>query len=183
MALISQASRRYAEAAVESALTSGESALEALTNELGALAGALSMNADLENVLMNPSFSTEERTKVIDAVLGHINAGNTTRRTVKLLSDKGRLADLGEIAEAVKNIADERAGRTVAYVETASELSDAAKEQLRRALEKRTGKKLEMEITIDPSLIGGVRARVGSFLLDGTIQTELARLRERLAGV
>ena len=74
MALISQSSRRYAEAAVESALAHGETALEALTQEIGALAGAVSLNPDLENVLMNPVFSTAERAKVLDAVMGQITS-------------------------------------------------------------------------------------------------------------
>jgi F-type H+-transporting ATPase subunit delta len=181
MALVSQAARRYAEAATESALAHGEAQLDALVQELGALAGALSVNRDLEHVLMNPAFGTAERTKVVEGLMAHLNLSPLTRQFLRLLSDKGRLTDLSAIAEAVKQISDDRAGRTVAHVETAAELSPAALEQLRRALERRTGKKLEMKVTVDPAVIGGIRARVGTFLLDGTIQTELARLRERLA--
>lgn len=182
MALVSQVSRRYAEAVVESTLTEGDAALDKLVTELNGLAGALSVNPDLGHVLMNPAFSTEERVKVLDALMAHLKLGDRTQRFLRLLSDKGRIHELAAIAESVQAIADDRAGRTTAYVETAAELSPSAVEQLKRALEKRTGKKLELEVTIKPELIGGIRARVGTFLLDGSIQTELARLRERLGG-
>lgn len=181
MALVSQASRRYAEAVVESALTEGDAALETLVEELTALAGALSVNADLGHVLMNPAFSTEERVKVLDALMAHLKLSERTQRFLRLLSDKGRIDELEAIAESVKAAADQRAGRTTAFVESAAELSPAATEALKRALEKRTGKKLELEVSINPDLIGGIRARVGTFLLDGSIQTELSRLREKLA--
>lgn len=181
MALVSQASRRYAEAVVESALTEGDAALETLVEELSALSGALSVNTDLVHVLMNPAFSTEERVKVLDALMAHLKLSDRTQRFLRLLSDKGRIHELQGIAEAVQAIADDRAGRTTAYVETATELSAAATDQLKRALEKRTGKKLALEVSINPELIGGIRARVGTFLLDGSIQTELSRLREKLA--
>lgn len=182
MSQASQASRRYAEAVVESALADGESALETLVKDLTGLAGALALSGDLANVLVNPAFSSAERSKVIEAVVDNLKVAPLTRRFIFLLSDKGRIEDIPEIAAAVKDIADGRAGRTTAYVETASELSAASIEQLKKALERRTGKKLELEISVVPELIGGVRARVGSFLLDGTIQTELARLREKLVG-
>lgn len=181
MALVSQASRRYAEAVVESALADGEDALSTLVEELSALAGALGVNSDLSQVLMNPAFSTEERANVLDALMSHFHLSGRTQRFLHLLSDKGRIQELGDIADAVSEIADTRAGRTTAYVETAAELSPTAVEQLKRALEKRTGKKLDLELTLNPALIGGLRARVGSFLLDGSIQTELTRLREKLS--
>ncbi|MCA9548946.1 MAG: ATP synthase F1 subunit delta [Myxococcales bacterium] len=181
MALVSQAARRYAEAAAESALAHGEAQLDTLVQELSALAGALAINHDLESVLMNPAFGTEERSKVVESLMEHMKLSQLTRQFMRLVSDKGRITELTAIAEAVKQIADDRAGRTVAFVETATELAPASLEQLKRALERRTGKKLEMHVKIDPAVIGGVRARVGTFLLDGTIQTELARLRERLA--
>ncbi len=181
MALVSQVSRRYAEAVVESALSDGEDALSKLVTELTALAGALSVNNELEQVLMNPAFSTEERVKVLEALMSHLKLSDRAQRFLRVLSDKSRINELSEIAEAVKQIADDRAGQTIAYVETAAELSPAAIEQLKHALEKRTGKKLELEIVLNPELIGGLRARVGTFLLDGSIQTELMRLREQLA--
>ena len=181
MALVSQAARRYAEAATESALAHGEAQLDTLVKELSDVAGALVVNRDLEHILMNPAFGTEERAKVVEALMAHMKLSELTQHFIRLLSDKGRIDELPGIAEAVRHIADERAGRTVAFVETATELAPAALEQLKRSLERRTGKKLQMSVTVDPAVIGGVRARVGTLLLDGTIQTELARLRERLA--
>ena len=146
MSQVSQASRRYAEAVVESALTEGDTALETLVSELSGLSAALSVNADLGHVLMNPAFSTEERVKVMDALMAHLKLSDRTQRFLRLLSDKGRIQELESVAEAVQQLADDRAGRTTAYVETAAELSPASSEQLKRALEKRTGKKLDLEL-------------------------------------
>ena len=80
-------------------------------------------------------------------------------------------------AVVVDELADKRAGRVQARVVSAVEMTEGSIDQLRRALERRTGKKIEMNVEVDPSLIGGIRAEVGSFVLDGTIRTELERLR------
>ncbi|MEO1336576.1 MAG: F0F1 ATP synthase subunit delta, partial [Myxococcota bacterium] len=87
------------------------------------------------------------------------------------------------ISEAFRALVDEKMNRATGTIRTAAELDEATQEQLKRALEKRTGKQLDLDVVIDPSLIGGVRAEVGTLVFDGTIKSELEKLRETLRPV
>nr|XP_061811854.1 ATP synthase subunit delta-like [Nerophis lumbriciformis] len=180
MTLASAAAHRYAEAFVESAAAKGDAALQTLRSELNGLSAAVDESDDLSNLLMNPAFTNDERKKALDIVLDKIGVSTLTKRCLGLLAERDRINELKEIAVVFDEMADARAGREQAFVESATAMPEAAVDQLRRALEKRTGKKIEMNVSVDPSLIGGVRARVGSYVMDGTIKTELTRLRVSL---
>lgn len=177
MSLASAAARRYAEAFVETAAAKGDDALVTLRTELNTLAGSVDEVPEFENLLMNPAVSAEERRRTLDQVMNTLAISDLTRRCLALLAEKDRIAELPEIAVVVDELADKRAGRVQARVVSAVEMTEGSIDQLRRALERRTGKKIEMNVEVDPSLIGGIRAEVGSFVLDGTIRTELERLR------
>ena len=180
MARASAASKRYADALVESIVAEDEGQLSRVVEEVGSVAGAVEMSRDLEHVLMNPAFSDDEKSTVLTAILDHLGVSERTRRFLALVAEKGRLADLSGIAEHLEQLAEDRAGRLTAVIETAAALNAAALDQLRKALEKRTGRSIEMEVRVDPDLIGGLRARVGTYVLDGTIRSELDRLKARL---
>ncbi len=180
MSLASAAARRYAEAFVESAAAKGDQALSTLRDEFNGLAKVLDEIPELADLMLNPAVTVEERGKALDQVMANIGLSDLTQRCLKLLSEKDRIGEIREIAKTVDALADERAGREQAFVTSAIEMSEGAIDQLRRALEKRTGKKIQMNVSVDPALIGGIRAEVGSYVLDGTIRTELERLRVAL---
>lgn len=180
MARASGASKRYAEALAESIVAEDERQLSKVVEEVGSAAGAVEMSRDLAQVLTNPAFSDAEKSSVLGAVMDHLKVSDRTRRFLNLVAEKGRLGELSAIAEHLEHLAEARAGRVTAVVESACELNPATLDQLRRALEKRTGKSVELEVRVDPDLIGGLRARVGSFVLDGTLRSELDRLKARL---
>jgi len=176
MSLTSQASRRYAEALLE-AVQNENGDLIKIRDELSAFASAKVDVFDLRNVLENPSFTAEERTTVLDKVMGELSLSAVTKKFLKLVTERDRIEEIDEISATFASLADERAGKVRAVVETASELSGSAVEQLTKALEKGTGRKIELEVKVDTSLIGGVRTLVGSVVYDGTIRAELDRLR------
>lgn len=180
MSLASAAARRYAEAFVDSAAAKGDAALLSLRDELNALAKAVDEIPELSDLMMNPAVTGEERGRALDQVMTSMGLSDLTQRCLRLLAEKDRIREIREIAVTVDTLADERAGREQAYVTSAIEMSEGAIDQLRRALEKRTGKKIQMNVSVDAALIGGIRAEVGSFVLDGTIRTELERLRVAL---
>lgn len=180
MALKSQASRRYALALVESVGEAKDTSLDRALQELGAFAKLVEVNFDLRNALLNPVFTASERAKVLKVVLDAGAFSVTIRRFIELLVEKDRVRELGEIAEAFHLLADERRGRLRADVKSASPLSPESMDRLRRTLERTTGKSIELHLTVDPSLIGGIRASVGSLVFDGTIRADLDRLRSTL---
>ena len=178
---MSAAAKRYAEALLDSVMASGAEGAPRAAEELATLARAIDEAPDLRNALENPSYSLPERLKVLDAVSASLGLSKRTRTLARLAVERGRAADLGAIAEAFRKMLDERTGMVRALVTTARPLDDATWADIKAALEKRTGKTVELETQIDPELIGGVRAQVGSFVFDGSIRAELERLRERLA--
>jgi F-type H+-transporting ATPase subunit delta len=179
MALDSSVSRRYATALVEAAAAA--STLETVAAHLEAFSGAFESDAELSGALTSPVFTVAQRREMLGKVLDSIQVEPLLRRFLDLLAERDRLDEVPAVSRAVRKMADARAGRMRARVEAAAPLTEDAAESLRRALEKRTGKKIEMEIVVDPSLLGGVRASIGSTVLDGTLRSQLERLRDSLA--
>ncbi len=181
MALSTQASRRYADALADAVAKQGDARLLEVAQELQALQAAVAESKDLQHVLLSPAFGDKEQATLLDQVMAKLGSSDDTQRFVRVLAENGRLPELESVADEVQRLAESRAGKLTAQVQSATPLSDSTKDQLRRALEKRLSRKIDLEIEVDPSLIGGLRAQVGDFLLDGTIKTELERLRVQLA--
>jgi F-type H+-transporting ATPase subunit delta len=176
MSLASLASRRYAEALIEAA---GKD-LPRAAKELMDFAELVENVDEFRHVLMNPAFSVDEEHKALDAVMERMGLSTVVRRLLTMLAERERMPEIRDIAETVKRISDERAGRVQARVETADELSKEALARLKAAIEKRTKRTVELEVIVDPSLIGGVRTTVGSQVFDGTLKSSLLQLRETL---
>jgi F-type H+-transporting ATPase subunit delta len=108
-------------------------------------------------------------------------APNTTvSRFAVLLVERGRIAFLPMISRAYQELTDLQLGRVRAVVSSARPLDVVTEAEIQRALERRTGKKVLMKTEVDPSLIGGVVARVGGLVLDGSLRTRLDQLGSRL---
>lgn len=175
---MSSVARRYATALVDSA--SASQTLEPTVRELESLAAALAANPELSSVLLNPVFTPVERKKVLDALLTKLALSPVTLRFVQLLSERSRFDLVADVAREARRLADARGNRLRAFVDTAAPLTADAEADLRKALEQRTGKAIELVVRIDPMLLGGIRVRVGSIVLDGTIRSHLGALRESL---
>jgi F-type H+-transporting ATPase subunit delta len=117
---------------------------------------------------------------VLQAVCERANSSAYVRNFYSLLIEHRRLVDFPAIREEYVRLADLAAGRTRAEVVTASPLGEAQRERLRRALDARTGMRVEIDARVDPSLIGGAIAKVGGLVFDGSLRTQLAQLRANL---
>jgi F-type H+-transporting ATPase subunit delta len=176
MTTASLASRRYAEALIEAA---GKDLPQA-AKELLEFAALVEANDEFRHVLLNPAFSVAEEEQALEAVMERLKVSDLVKRLLRLLAQRERMGEIRDIAETVKRLADERAGRTHARVETAQELEPSALARLKAAVEKKTGMQVDLEVVVDPKLIGGVRTVIGTTVFDGTLRTELGRLREVL---
>jgi F-type H+-transporting ATPase subunit delta len=172
------AARRYARALF--ALAREEGRIEDLRRELDTLGELLERNADLAHAILRPLFPSAERRRVLRAVCERIGASDTLRRFCSFLVDQRRVVELQAIRAAYAQLADEAAGRTRARVVSASALSAAQLERLRRALAERTGRELELDVEVDDSLLGGAVASVGDLVFDGSLRTQLEQLRSSL---
>jgi F-type H+-transporting ATPase subunit delta len=103
-----------------------------------------------------------------------------TRRFLGLLLAKGRLKYLSQIEAQYKAFADELSGVLRAHIVSASKLNQNQQKAIGAGLEKKTGKKIELTVSVDPSLIGGLQANVGDKIFDGSIRTQLKQIEDKL---
>lgn len=172
-------SRRYARAIME--LASDAKIVEKVGADLRSFAAAYKAEPALAEVLANASYRKAQRRAVADAVLTRLGAQPLTKTFVNLLLDKERLAAIPDIAREVDAMVEERAGRVQAEVTSAAPLTPAQLTQITATLEKLSGKKVVVAKKEDPNLLGGVIAKVGDVVYDGSLRTQLRVLRDNLA--
>jgi F-type H+-transporting ATPase subunit delta len=170
--------RRYARAVVEIGTEHGN--LDKLGADLRALATAMHDSAELVTVLTNPAIRRADRRRVIDGLLQRLKAQPHTRNLVYLLLDGERLGSLAAISREVDAMIEARAGRMMAEVTSARPLDAAQLTQITTALEKLSGKKVTVTKHEDPDLLGGVVAKLGDTVYDGSLRTQLRTLRDEL---
>ncbi len=173
-------SRRYAAALFSIGKEAGMAELERYGASLGALGDAVEKTPKLAEVFRNPVLSAEEKKKVALALLDVAGGGAVEQRFCALLADKDRLALLPAIAADYGVMLDEARGISRGVVTTAVELDDAHQNTIRTKLESQTGRKLELEYVIDPSIIGGIVLRVGDQVYDASLRAQLDNLRESI---
>ncbi|PYM71613.1 MAG: ATP synthase F1 subunit delta [Candidatus Rokuibacteriota bacterium] len=107
-------------------------------------------------------------------------AGPLVKKFAGLLAERRRIDHLPAMVTAYRDLVDAELGRVRAQVRTSISLTDGEKSQLANRLQAAVGKQVILEETTDPNLLGGFVAQVGSLILDGSLDGQLARLRERL---
>jgi F-type H+-transporting ATPase subunit delta len=173
------AARAYARALL--AIAEGEGALDRVEDELYAFAKAVERHGDLREALTDPALPVERKRAVIDELLDE-RAHPLTRTLVGFLVDAGQVRRIGPIAEELAREAARRSEKTLAEVRVAVPLSDAKRSMLADALARATGHPVEMKVLVDPSVIGGVVARVGDEVFDGSVASRLTEAKQHLMG-
>jgi F-type H+-transporting ATPase subunit delta len=170
--------RRYAKALHAAAAEAG--AGESTGRELAVLLDALQSNPQAVDVLARPWIKPADRRAAALALAQQAGCGKLVQDFVALVAARGRLDHLAAIAAAYRDLTDADLGQVRAQVTTAVALTDAEKTQLSRHLQSELGKRIILEENVDTNLLGGFVARVGSLILDGSLDGQLARMRERL---
>jgi len=170
--------RRYAKALVDVAAASNE--LEAVRQELSSFADLLREHRELRQFLVNPSVLRRDKVRVLDEVVTRLALRPLTRSFLRILLEAGRLPALESVLRAYEALVDERLGRLKAMVTTAGPLEAGAQERLRQRLEQMTGKIVYLEVQQDPKILGGLVTQIGSLVYDGSLRTQLVKLREEM---
>ncbi len=171
--------RRYAKAIFD--LGSAQGGLDKIGADLRTLAQAMKVSPELAQTLSSPAIKRSDRRKVLDALMQHIGVVSATRNTVYLLLDGERLSALPMISREIDRMIEEKAGRVSAEVTSAKPLDPSQLSQITAALEKLSGKKVSVSSRQDPDLLGGVVAKVGDTVYDGSLRTQLRTLRDELS--
>ena len=171
--------RGYAQALLS--IAEAEGVLDRVQDELYAFAKSVDRHADLREALTDDALPSERKKAVIDELLGE-RTHPLTATLVGFLVDAGQARRIGPIAEELAREAAHRSERTLAEVTVAVPLTDAQRSKLADALEKATGHPVELKVVVDPSVIGGVIARVGDEVFDGSLASRLAEAKQYLIG-
>jgi F-type H+-transporting ATPase subunit delta len=167
----------YARALLEVAQAEGQ--VDRLENELFKVARTFEGNDALRSTLTDQTVPVERRAGVVEELLGK-RAHPLTTAMVSFIVASGRAHDLPAIADAFVGDAAELRSEAVAEVRTAYPLDQDQIDRLATALGKATNKKVTVKVIIDPSVLGGIFARVGDTVIDGSVRSRLDQLRESL---
>ena len=171
--------RRYAKALYDVAREAG--ATEAIGQDMEQVAAICAADAAAHDVLTRPWIKPADRRAVAMAIALKVGAGKLVQDFVGLVAERGRADHLLEIVGAYRTLVDAEHGRARAQVRTAVPLTDGEKRELSGKLEHALGTRIILEEQVDAALLGGFVAQVGSLIFDGSLDGQLARMRQRLA--
>ncbi|MGH2731016.1 MAG: ATP synthase F1 subunit delta [Actinomycetota bacterium] len=169
----------YAEALFRVVRAEGE--LDRVEDELYRFGKVLESNHELKQALSDKSIDRIQRAKILDELLGD----KVSPHTLGLLTfvvEQGRGRQLPQILEQLSKLAAEARQAVVAEVRSAVPLDDKQQKALAEALSKATRKKVEVKVIVDPGVIGGLVAKVGDTVIDGTVRRRLEQLRDQVRG-
>jgi len=169
--------RAYADAV--HAIAVAEGALDVVEAELSSIAAVVAADPDVVQRLSDRQLAVDQRIRFLGGgVLA--TAHPATRAALAMLIGAERIGHLQDVATALSERSASDVGRTYAEVQVAHPLTDAQTAALKVALESATGADLTMRVTVDESVVGGVRARIGDTVIDGSIARRLSQLRTRI---
>jgi F-type H+-transporting ATPase subunit delta len=145
------------------------------------IAGLLTESAELRRVWENPAVPSEQKRKLLDAIVHREGIEHHVRNLVAVLIDHRRTPFLERIIQQLEKELDARLGFAEANITSARELGDAEKRGLEAQVEKLTGKKVRAHFGMDASLLGGAVVRVGSTIYDGSVKGQLERIKEAIS--
>ena len=172
--------QRYATAVFE--LAAEERAIDTLAADLAQLKTLLGQSPELTRLVRSPMFSREDQAKGMEAVLKTAGAGDLARRLVLLLAEKRRLFTLSGVIRAFESLLARHRGEIAAEVTSARTLNPSEITELKRLLKDKLGREPRLELHIDPALLGGLKLKVGSRLIDSSLRTKLEGLRAAMKG-
>jgi F-type H+-transporting ATPase subunit delta len=172
------AAARYARALFE--VAQKEADLGTVEADLTTVVAVAAENPELGRVLGNRSLPDSTRRNIVVAVGQKLGVSAPVGKLLALLADRGRLELLPQVASVFTERLLEHRNVLQADVTTAAPLSAEAVERLGANLSSVTGKQITMRVTVDPALLGGVVARVGSTVYDGSVRTQLKKMRDQL---
>ncbi|HUI41733.1 MAG TPA: ATP synthase F1 subunit delta [Terriglobia bacterium] len=173
-----RAARRYAKALAD---VVGETAdTRRVLGELGDFHTLLQANRELLEVFEAPAVPLAAKLRVLDAILKRLGASLPASNFLRVLVRNHRMAYFDDIYRAFRRLANERLGIVAVKVYSAEDLAAPEREALAARFRVVTGKQVEFEFHLDPDLVAGLRAQVGSTVYDGSVRGALDRLKEQL---
>jgi F-type H+-transporting ATPase subunit delta len=169
--------RGYAQAFFRIAEAEGES--EAVEGQLYAFGTLLEREARVRDALADPSLPAENKRGLIRDTLGE-RANPVAANLLAFVVEQGHARLIGRVIEALTQVAAEERRHAVAEVRSAVALDEAQRRRLAEALSAATGRPVDVRVVVDPSILGGVVARIGNLIFDGSVRSRLDEAKQRL---
>jgi F-type H+-transporting ATPase subunit delta len=178
---VASLAERYAAALFE--LADERHALDAVAGDLRELRTMLQQSHDLARLLRSPVLSREDQAKAIAALSERAGLSQLTRDFLGVVAGNRRLFAVPAMIEAYLNQLAERRGEVTAEVTTAQPLNETQQNTLGEQLRRAIGRRVTIDLRVDPSLLGGMIVKVGSRMIDGSLKSRLHRLQLAMKGV
>jgi F-type H+-transporting ATPase subunit delta len=136
---------------------------------------------DLQQLYANPGIETSAKLAVTHQIAKRLGLSEMAVKILEVLLTNRRINDLGAIAEALATMANEALGVVVAEVRTAHRLDESEVAELQQMLQRKIGKSVEVHLTTDPTLLGGLVAKIGSEIIDASVAGKIEKFRSSLA--
>lgn len=172
--------RRYGTALADVAIERHEE--REVQNELDQWAAMIESSPQLKEVFANPTVNYDQKRKVLEELIARTRVRETTASFLRVLLKNQRLAQLRDIAERYGHVLDDRAGVLAGSVTTARPIPEDLKKTLHETLSAATGYTVRLSFDTDEKIIGGMVARIGSTVFDGSVESHLERLADGLVG-
>ena len=169
---------RYARALLDVAIR--ESNPEQVERDLSAFGDLLSWNPELHSVLTNPAVPVSGKRGITETIAKRLNVAPPVGKLLVMLAERDRFALMPDLVSVYRERLLEHQHVVRAEVTTAIPLTKDREAQLQQRLQQVTGLRVDVTTSVDPGIIGGVIARIGSTVYDGSIATQLSRMREKL---
>jgi F-type H+-transporting ATPase subunit delta len=174
---------RYASALVDVVLNpKSQTQPGQIAGELRDFEALLESSPELRNALAAPSVPTARKKAILGRIADRLALGRITRNFLFVLNSHRRMDALAAVIDTFEVLLDERLGFSRAHVTSAQELDAAQRAQLEAELARLTGRRMRLKFATDESLIGGVIARIGSTVYDGSVKGRLEVLARQLSG-
>jgi F-type H+-transporting ATPase subunit delta len=173
--IVSGMAGRYATALFELALES--SAVEQVQANLKAFNALVASSPDLQRLVRSPVFSADEQARALDAVLDKASISGIARNFLRVVAANRRLFAVDQIIRGFNAHVARHKGEVTAEVTVAEQLNDARMTDIRDALKAVTAKDVTIDVTVDPSIIGGLKVKVGSRMVDASLRTKLNSIK------
>lgn len=170
--------RRYATALLELGKENGD--LDKLVEELGRASETYESSAELRAAFDAPLVALEAKKGIIRDLASQLGIGTTSKNALSFLVDRRRIRALPAIVQRLRELADRERGLVRAEVITAMPLPEEYYDSLQKQLERITGGKVVLDRKLDPALIGGVIARIGDTVYDGSLLARLRQMKDSL---
>ena len=177
--MIRRFARPYARAIMD--ITGSPATANDLRRELEQFDAQRRKSTDLQELYANPGIESDVKLKITQQIASRTGLSELAVKVLDVLTRNHRINDLGAINDALAAYVNEALQIAVADVRTAHELNDDEQNQLRQTLEKKLGKKVELRLATDPTLLGGFVAQVGSEIWDASVAGKINKFRASLA--